>query len=123
MTIPEDRPKEVTQKEYWDQVTLYADMTVEMAEHDVTKLEELTGHLDELPPQSLEKVLEHLSAEDIVGKPESERMALWTGLTGLVSKHERFSDVEWALDEDLMARIKETEEPTAEEEPAELARL
>lgn len=108
MTIPEDWPKEVTQKEYWDQVTLYADMTVDMAEHDVTKLEELTGHLDDLPLQSLEKVLEYLSAEDITGRPESERMALWTGLTELVSKHERFADAKWALSPDLVSRIKET---------------
>lgn len=108
MTIPEDWPKEVTQKEYWDQVTLYADMTVEMAEHNVSKLEELTSHLDDLPPQSLEKVLEHLSAEDITGKPENERMALWTGLTELVSKHERFADAKWALRPDLVSRIKET---------------
>lgn len=108
MTIPEDWPKEVTQKEYWDQVALYADMTVGMAEHDVTKLEELTVHLDNLPQPSLEKVLEHLSAEDIRGKPENERMALWTGLTELVSKHERFSDAKWALSPDLVSRIKET---------------
>ena len=108
MPIPKDWPKEVTQKEYWDQVTLYADMTVEMAEHDVTKLEELIGHLDDLPLQFLERVLEYLSAEDIVGKPESERMAIWTGLTELVSKHERFADAKWTLSPDLVSRIKET---------------
>jgi len=108
MIIPEDWPKEVTQKEYWDQVTLYADMTIEMAEHDVAKLEEITGHLDDLPPQSLEKVLEHLSAKDIAGKPENERIPLWTGLTELVSKHERFADAKWALSPDLVSRIKET---------------
>jgi len=108
MAIPEDWPKEVTHKEYWDQVTLYADMAVEMAEQDVTKLKEITGHLDDLPSQSLEKVLKHLSARDIVGRPENERMALWTGLTELVSKHERFADARWALSPDLVSKIKET---------------
>lgn len=107
MTISEDWPK-VARKEYWDQVTSYADMTVEMAEHDVSRLEELTSHLDNLPPQSLEKVLKRLSAEDIAGKPENERMSLWTGLTELVSKHERFADAEWALNPDLVSRIRET---------------
>jgi len=106
--IPEDWSKEVTQKEYWDQVALYADMTVGMAEHDVTKLEELTGHLDNLPQPSLEKVLEHLSSGDITGKPENERTALWTGLIEFVSKHERFADAKWALSPDLVSRIKET---------------
>ena len=107
MTIPEDWPK-VTRKEYWDQVTSYADMTIEMAEHDVSRLEELTSHLDNLPPQSLEKVLKRLFAEDVAGRPENERMPLWTGLTELVSKHERFADAEWALRPDLVSRIKET---------------
>jgi hypothetical protein len=107
MTIPQDWPK-VTRKEYWDQVTSYADMTIEMAEHDVSRLEELTSHLDNLPPQSLEKVLKCLSAEDIAGKPENERMSLWTGLIELVSKHERFANAEWALSPDLVSRIKET---------------
>ncbi len=107
MTIPEDRPK-VTRKEYWNQVISYADMTVEMAEHDVSRLEELTGHLDNLPPQSLEKVLKRLSSEDIAGRPENERMPLWTSLTELVSKHERFTDAEWALSPDLVSGIKET---------------
>jgi hypothetical protein len=108
MSIPEDWPKDVSQKDYWDQVISYADMTVEMAEHDITKLEELTSHLDDLPLQSLEKVFEHLSAEDITGKPENERMPLWTSLTELVSKHERFADAKWALSPDLVSRIKET---------------
>jgi len=108
MTIPENWPKEVAQKEYWDQVTSYADMTVEMAKHDIVRLEKLTEHLDDLPQQSLEKVIEYLSSENITGKPESERMALWTGLTELVAKHERFADAKWALSPDLISRIKET---------------
>ncbi|MGI2336099.1 MAG: hypothetical protein ACRKGH_05590 [Dehalogenimonas sp.] len=107
MTIPEDRPT-VTEKDYWDQVTLYADMTVEMTEHDVVKLAELTGHLDDLPPQALERVLQHLSAADVTGRTESERMALWAGLTELVSKHEKFADAKWALSPELVSRIKDT---------------
>jgi len=108
MTIPEEWPKEITQKEYWDQVTLYAEMTVEMAEHSAAKLEEITRHLDDLPSQSLERVLENLSAREITGKPESERMPLWAGLTELVSKHERFADAKWALSPELVSKIKET---------------
>ncbi len=108
MSLPEDWPKEVTQKEYWDQVAMYADMVVEIAEHDISKLVEITSHLDDFPQQTLEKVLEHLSTEEITGKPENERMPLWTGLTELVSKHERFADAKWALSPDFVLKIKET---------------
>ncbi len=108
INIPDDWPERVTQNEYWDQVKMYADMIVEMAEHDFTKLKEVTGHLGDFPPQTLEKVLTHLSAEEITSKPESERMPLWTSLTELVSKHERFADAKLALSPDLVSKIKET---------------
>jgi len=107
MSIPEDWPK-VTQKEYWDQVTMYADMIVDLAEHDIAKLAEITSHLDDFPQQILEKVLEHLSTIDITTKPENERMPLWAGLTELVSKHERFADAKWALSPEFVSKIKET---------------
>jgi len=106
--IPEDWRKEVTQKEYWDQVEIYATLSVELAERDITKLEELTGHLDNLPLSSLEKILEYISKKDVTDKPENERMALWTGLMEFVSKHERFADAKWALSSDLVLKIKET---------------
>lgn len=108
MSIPEDWPKDISQKEYWEQVILYSEMTVEMVEQDMTKLGEITSHLENLPPQFLEKVLEYLSSENITGKPEDERMPIWTGLTELVSKHERFADAKWALSPELISRIKET---------------
>jgi len=107
MSIPEDWPK-VTQKEYWDQVIMYAGMIVELAEHDISKLVEITSHLDDLPQQTLEIVLEHLSTVEITGKPENERMPLWAGLTDLVLKHERFADAKWALSPEFVSKIKET---------------
>ena len=105
--IPEDYPK-VTQKEYWEQVTMYADMIVESAEHDVFKLAEITKHLDNLPQQTLGKLLEHLCKEEITKRQENERMPLWTNLTELVAKHEKYANADWALSPDLVARIKET---------------
>ncbi len=108
MSIPQDWSKQVNQKEYWDQVTIYADMIVQMAEHDISQLVEITSHLDDFPQQTLEKVLEHLSNEEITSKPENERMPLWIGLTELVSKHERFADAKWALSPDFVLQIKET---------------
>lgn len=122
MTIPEDWPKDVTRKEYEDQVTSYVDMTIEMAEHDVNRLEGLANHLDHLPAQSLEKLLKHLSAEDIAGKPENERMPLWTGLTELVSRHERFAGAQWALNPDLVSRIKEIANKLAPQDRLNLSR-
>ncbi|OGQ01326.1 MAG: hypothetical protein A2026_14675 [Deltaproteobacteria bacterium RBG_19FT_COMBO_46_12] len=105
-TIPEDVRKGIPREEYWAQVSFYADMVVEMAKHDICKLNELIDHLDNLPQPSFEKVLEHLSSEDITTKPENERIGLWNGLIKFASKHKRFVDAEWALSPDLVSRIE-----------------
>lgn len=122
MTIPEDWPAEISTEEYWDQVSCYADMAVGMAKRDVAKLEELTSRLGDLPQASLERALEHLSSADITGRPEDERLALWTSLTGLASRHERFSDAKWALCPELVLRIKETASRLAPRNPLNLYR-
>jgi hypothetical protein len=105
--IPEDWNNEVTRKEYWDQISIYADMAVEMAKRDISKLKELIDHLEHLPQSSLEKGLNYLSSEDILDRPENERVDLWTGLTKLVSKHKRIVDEEWALSPDLISKIED----------------
>jgi len=105
--IPDDWKETVTPEEYSDQVSLYADMAIEMARHDVGKLDELIDHLDNLPLSTFEKVLEYLSSEDITSKPESERIGLWTGLVEFVSKHKRFADAKWALSVEFVSKIED----------------
>jgi len=121
-TIPEDWTKEVTQKEYWDQVTFYADMTVEIAKNDIGKLDELIGHLDNLPQPSFEKILDHLSSEDISVRPENERLDLWTGLIKFASKHKRFADAKWALSPDLVSKIENVAKALSPKNPLNLHR-
>lgn len=120
--IPEDWTTEITQKEYWDQVSYYADMVVEIAESDISKLDELIGNLDNLPQPSIEKVLDHLLSEDISVKPENERIDLWTGLITLSSKHKKFADAEWALKPDLVSKIENVAKALAPSNPLNLHR-
>ncbi|MEW6587236.1 MAG: hypothetical protein AB1442_16695, partial [Nitrospirota bacterium] len=115
--IPEGWMEKVTQKEYWDQVSSYADMAVEMARYAIGRLEELISHLDSLPQPSLEKVLEHLSSEDISTKPEKERLYLWTGLIKLAFEHKRFADEKWALSPDTVSRVEYVAEKLAPKNP------
>ncbi len=105
-TIPDDWEKGVTQQEYWDQVFFYAELAVSMASHDMDKLNELVGNLQNLPKPSFDKVLEHLSSDAISSKPEEERLALWDSLTQVASKHRRFSAAKWALSSEIVSKIK-----------------
>jgi len=106
-TIPEDWTKDVTKNEYWEQVSFYADLAVEMAMNDIGNLNELISYLDNLPEPSFEKILKHLSSEDILAKPENERLGLWTELTEFTSRHKRFADAKWALSPDIVSKIDE----------------
>jgi len=106
-TIPDDWKEGTTQKEYWEQVSFYAEMAVSMASHDMDKLNELVVHLNNLPKPSFDKALEHLSSEYVTSKSEDERLALWTGLTNFATNHRRFSDAKWALDSDVISKIEE----------------
>ncbi len=104
-TIPEEWKKEVTKGEYWEQASFYADLAFEMAKHDISKLEELIGYLDNLPEPYFDKILEHLSSEDILSRPEHERLGLWVKLTEFASGHKRYVNKKSALSSDIISRI------------------
>ena len=105
--IPHGWTKEVSQKDYWEHVTLYADMAVEMAQADIGRLDELIGYLDHLPQSTFEKILEHLSSDAITSTSEDERVGLWSGLVKFTSLHKRYTKARWALTPELVARIEE----------------
>ena len=105
--ILEDRNKEVTAKEYWNQNLIYAEMAVEIVKSDFYKLTELIRNLDHLPRPSFENVIEYLSSKDITNRTENERTKLWTELIDLISKHKRFSEAKWALEPKMVMKIEE----------------
>ena len=110
----EDR---VTQEKHSKQVASYAEIAISMASNDIDKLAQLVGDLDHLPKPSLDKILEHLSSEEICGKPEDQRLKLWTQLTEFASNHRRFSDAEWALSDNIVSKIETVAAKLAPENP------
>ncbi len=104
--LPDDFEIKISTKDYWNQVNSYADIAVELATDDVSKLMELVRNLNNLPRKSVEITLQHLSADTIVGLNEKERLPIWTSLVDFVVKHRRFSDAKWAVDEDLLVKIE-----------------
>lgn len=93
-------------KEYWQEVEGYASMAVELATADPSKLQDVAARLDELPPASATRVLEHISSPAVTNLPEPERRKLWEVLSDLASKHRRFSDAEWAMPAAQVAEIE-----------------
>ncbi|HOW26925.1 MAG TPA: hypothetical protein PK876_00275 [Elusimicrobiota bacterium] len=104
--LPNDWKEGVTQQDYWDQVSVYAEIAVEIAITNDVKLKQLIEHLDQLPSPVYEKILEHLSSELVTSKPEDERLPIWNALIELASKHRRFSDADWALSDELVSKVE-----------------
>ena len=104
--IPDDWEKGVTQQEYWEQVSFCARLAVSIASNDIEKLPELIEHLDDLPQPSFDELLDVLSSEAIISKPEDEQLVIWNKLTDLISKHRRFSDANWALSSELVSKVE-----------------
>lgn len=119
-TIPEDWEKGVTHQEYRAQVSFYAELAVSMASNDTAKLGELIDHFDNLPKPSFDKLLEGLSSDAISEFPEDKRLHLWDRLTKFTSKHRRFSDAKWALNEELLSHIEAVAKKLAPSNPLSL---
>ena len=118
--IPDEGPKKVTNKEYWDQVESYSEMAVEMAKGDVARLSELIGHLDNLPQSPLNKFLEYLSSKEISGMEEDHRTELWSKLVDHSTKHIRHAKSD--VDPKLVARIQDITNTLAPTNPMNLYR-
>ena len=116
-TIPDDWKDSVTQEEHWKQVTSYAEMAISMASNDIDKLAQLAGDLNHLPKPHLDKLLEHLSSEEICGKPEDQRLRLWTKLTEFSVIHRRFADTKWALSDKTVSKIEDVAAKLAPKSP------
>jgi hypothetical protein len=115
--LPKDWKPVVTKKEYWEQITSYAEIAVEMAFENLDKLRELVSNLDNLPKPSFDDLLNHLSSKEIRDLSEKERLPIWTSLTDFSSKHRRFSEAKWALEPEIVERIEKVANGLAPESP------
>ena len=105
MEIPDKSGKGIPMKEYWEQVSCYADLALQITDGDAGRLITLVGEMDHLPPPAFEGLLAHLQSDAVTGLPEEERTNLWSSLVEFTAKHRRYSDAAWALKNDILTRI------------------
>jgi len=111
--IPRDWKDRVLRTEYWDQITAYTNLAVSLAKKDSKKLCVLLEKLSDLPKAARESILDHLNSGSIVSLPEIDRLPIWESLQGLVRRHRKYSDADWALPEDIVKRIEDTAQSLA----------
>ncbi len=116
-TIPDDWKNEVTHKEYWQQVSLYAELAVKAAGYDTKRLSTLIDHFDSLPKPAFVQLLQVLASQAISELPEEQRLLIWDHLKKFTNKHRRFADAEWALPDELITSIENIAEQLAPIDP------
>lgn len=116
-TIPDDRGKGVTQQEYWQQVSFYAELAVRATGQNTVRLSELIDHFDNLPQPAFDQLVGILSSQSISELTEDQRLLLWDRLRKFTNKHRRFSDAKWALPDELIIRIEKVAEQLAPTNP------
>lgn len=115
-TLPQNIQEPVVEaKEYWEQVSFYADLVVSAAIRDITKLIELITHLNKLPQPALDKVIEHLSSITIINMLEEERIPIWNALMDLSYKKSHLSS-------EVVSKLKAISATLAPQNPLNLYR-
>lgn len=115
--IPENGVEPVTRNEYQEQVGIYAQLAIEAAIEDLTKLTELIQRLPNLPDTAHSRLLELLASEKITNLPESERRPLWDALENLIATHRKFAEAEWAMSAAAIAKIQNVSSKLAPKSP------
>lgn len=111
--IPNDWEKGVTNQEYWQQSSFYAELAVSVAGQDTARLSTLIDQFDNLPKPAFDQLLQALDSPPISGLPEEQRLSIWDHLRKFTNKHRRFSDAEWVLPDDLITCIEQVAERLA----------
>ncbi|MFV1922213.1 MAG: hypothetical protein ACMZ63_06395 [Methylotenera sp.] len=104
--IPDDFKQEVLNVDYWDEVTQYANLAVDMAEKDVAKLTQLAKEFDHLPAPAFERLNGLLASETVKNLPEEERAKIWKNLTEFTQKHRKYPEAVWVLPNDILEKIE-----------------
>jgi SIR2-like domain len=104
--IPDDFKQEVLNIDYWDEVTQYANLAVDMAERDIAKLTQLAKEFDHLPVPAFERLNALLASETVRNLPEEEKAKVWENLIEFTQKHRRFPDAAWVLPNDILEKIE-----------------
>ena len=103
--IPDDWSEGVSYDQYWEQVTLYAELAMSAARTDLAKLAELIDRVEDLPPPARDQFLAHLESDSMLTMPEADRLGLWTKLMDLVAKHRKFAGANWAMRPEQVEKI------------------
>ena len=116
--IPDDWKEDLTNVEYWQQASSYAELAVSVAKYDVARLSKLVDQFNNLPKASFNQLIKNLNSQAISELPEDQQLVLWERLTQFTHRHRRYSDAGWALSDELLTRIEQIADKLAPANPS-----
>lgn len=105
--IPPTFEEKVTNAEYWEQVSNYAQLAVDAATHNRDMLPDVIERLPHLPEPTFSRLLEDLGADATRELPEPDRRPIWESLVTLGARHRKYADADWAMPSEAVARIED----------------
>ena len=119
LKIPENMENVVTDEEYWQQSSFYAELAVATAGDEIDRLSELIDYVDLLPQPAFDQFIKILTSPPVSTFPEEQRLRLWNCLTNFTIKHRQFSDSQRELPKELINIINIIEQVSEQLVPTE----
>ncbi|MHA2938396.1 hypothetical protein ACXJY6_08865 [Vibrio sp. RC27] len=113
--IPKGWDKGVSNQEYWEQVSFYSTLAVELAGDNLGYALQLIDNIGHLIEPAQNEFLQRLSSVNVQHISKEEQRQVWDKLTSITAKHRKFSDSKWALSDELLTRIEIVSERFAPE--------
>lgn len=113
----DDIPRPTVQ-EYWDQVTAYARLAIDIVRADTDKLEALVNSLDQLPVTEMNEMLAFMKTDAVTNLPDERRLPIWSNISSFVRKHRQYADAKWALPAETVDQIDQVANTIAPRDPA-----
>ena len=104
--IPNDWKKNVSKKEYVEQVLFCSDYLIEQAQNDIIRVKQLLKDISSLPIDSLNKYLDLLDAKFVMSAKENDKNLLWEELKSLIARHKHFANSDWAIKGNNLHRLE-----------------
>lgn len=106
--IPENWEKGISNKDYWKQINFTSELLIDLAGHDLEKLASIAKLYNNLSLEAAKTYLEKLESQKFLKLSDDKKLPIWLNLEKLYLKHKKYSDSDWALEEDRLNDLKKT---------------
>jgi len=87
-SVKEKVDRKVSQLEYWQQITCFSAMALNLVNDDIARLTEFANNLDKLPSDQITAFLDKLASIEWSSKPSNETAKLWKKLKKILLKNQ-----------------------------------